>query len=77
LVTGQFRSTYAQPLDFWHLAQHFETLPTLGDTFIQDNPPVARVIAVTDEPHFLLDCYFNLICARPMPVFGVPGMTRF
>jgi len=74
LITGQFRSTYAQSLDVWHLAQEFETLPVLNSTFIQDNPPVDRVIATPAEPHFLFDAYFNLRCARPMPVYGVPGL---
>ena len=39
LITGQLRSTFAQPLDIWHLAQKFTALPTLNDTFIQDTPP--------------------------------------
>ena len=73
-VTGQFRSNYAQTLDTWHLSEEFQTLPTLGDTFMQDDPPVDRVIAVSSEPHFLFDSYFSYQCARPMPTFGVPGL---
>lgn len=73
-VTGKFRSADPQSLDIWHLAQEFATRPTLSDTFIRDNPPIDRIIAVQDEPHFLLDAWFNLKCARPMPVYGVPGM---
>ncbi|QCQ84632.1 major capsid protein [Blackfly microvirus SF02] len=74
LVTGQFRSSFPQTLDSWHLAQSFAGTPTLGDTFIQDNPPIARVVAVPTQPHFLFDSYFHLQCARPMPVYGVPGL---
>jgi len=73
-VTGQFRSNFAQTLDTWHLAQDFATLPSLSGQFIEENPPVDRVIAVQDEPHFLYDSYINLICARPMPIYGVPGL---
>lgn len=73
LITGQFRSSYATSLDIWHLSQDFGTLPTLNSTFIEENPPLSRVLAVTTEPQFLLDSYINLRCARPMPVFGVPG----
>lgn len=73
-VTGKFRSTYAQSLDSWHLAQKFENLPKLSPEFIVDNPPVDRVVAVPSEPQFLLDCWFNLSCVRPMPVYGVPGL---
>lgn len=74
LITGQFRSTAATSLDIWHLSQEFSSLPTLDPTFIVENPPVDRVIAVPSEPHFLLDTYFKMKCARPMPVFGVPGL---
>lgn len=75
LITGKFRSTYAQPLDMWHLSQKFDSLPTLSAQFIEDNPPVSRVIAVQDEPQFLLDTYFSLNCVRPMPVYSVPGLV--
>jgi len=78
IVTGQFRSNFAQTLDSWHLAQNFGSLPALNASFIVDNPPIARVVAVTNQPQFLLDTYFQLHCARPMPVFGVPGnIDRF
>ena len=74
IITGQFRSTYAQTLDIWHLAQKFTSLPLLNSAFIQDQPPVARVVAVPTEPQFLFDGYFNYKCARPMPMYSVPGM---
>ena len=73
LITGQFRSTYKTPLDIWHLSQKFSSLPTLSDEFIQDHPPISRVVAVPSYPHFLLDVKFNLKCIRPMPMFGIPG----
>lgn len=74
-ITGKFRSTDPQPLDGWHLAQKFSSLPTLSSQFIQDNPPVERVVAVTSEPQFLFDSYIRLKCARPMPVYSVPGLV--
>ena len=73
-ITGKFRSTYAQSLDSWHLAQKFDNLPKLNSEFIVDSPPVERIVAVQDEPQFLLDAWFNLNCVRPMPVYGVPGL---
>jgi len=72
-ITGQFRSIYATSLDTWHLSQDFSSLPVLDSTFIEEDPPIDRVIAVPSEPHFIFDSYFNLKCARPMPIFGVPG----
>lgn len=74
-ITGKFRSTDPQPLDSWHLAQKFSSLPTLSAQFIQDDPPVERVVAVTSEPQFLFDSYIRLKCARPMPVYSIPGLV--
>lgn len=73
-ITGKYRSTDPQPLDIWHLSQKFENVPRLSSEFIEDNPPIDRVIAVPSEPHFLFDSYISLHCARPMPAYSVPGL---
>lgn len=73
-ICGKFRSSDPQSLDLWHLAQDFESLPALNASFIEENPPMDRVIAVQDEPDLILDGYFSLKCARPMPVYSVPGL---
>jgi hypothetical protein len=73
-ITGQMRSNFAQSLDTWHLAQDFGSLPSLNASFIEENPPVDRVTAVASYPNLILDMYFKLKCARPMPTYGVPGL---
>jgi len=73
-ITGLFRSNAAASLDVWHLAQEFGSVPSLNPGFIEENPPIDRVIAVPAEPHFLLDCYFDFKAARPIPTFATPGM---
>jgi len=75
IITGKFRSTDPQPLDIWHLSQNFTNLPTLSAQFIEDDPPIARIIAVQDEPQFIFDSYFDLKCARPMPTYAIPGLV--
>jgi len=85
IITGEFRSNSedgttgnGNTLDSWHLSQDFSTLPILDSNFIIDKPPIDRVIAVPTEIHFIADFYHKLICARPMPLFGVPGnIDRF
>lgn len=72
-IAGQLKSSYAQPLDSWHLSQYFTSLPKLNSEFIEDNPPVERIVAVQDEPHFLMDVHFNLDLIRPLPLFGIPA----
>jgi len=76
-ITGLFRSTAAGTIDPWHLAQKFTALPTLNTTFIQDTPPVSRVVAVGSSANgqqFIVDSLFNNRAARPMPMYGVPGL---
>ena len=75
MITGKLRSDDAQTLDMWHLSQRFENLPTLSSQFIEDRPPIDRVVAVQSEPHFILDAWFRLRCVRPMPVRSVPGLV--
>lgn len=74
LITGKFRSQDPQSLDVWHLAQDFSALPALNSAFIQENPPISRVVATPDEPQFLFDSYMKYIMARPMPTYSVPGL---
>lgn len=76
-ITGLFRSTAAGTIDPWHYAQKFTSLPTLNATFIQDNPPLARNLAVgtgANGQQFLLDAFFNINAARPLPMYSVPGL---
>ncbi len=75
MITGKLRSTDPQSLDVWHLSQKFDNLPTLSAQFIEDNPPVSRILAVQNEPQFIIDSYIEMKCARPMPVYGVPGLV--
>ena len=73
-ISGSFRSNYPQSLDIWHLAQEFESLPSLNFGFIQENPPIKRIVAVPSEKDFLADIFTSLQCVRPMPTYSVPGL---
>lgn len=75
-ITGKFRSSVTSGnLDVWHLSQFFSNAPTLNEEFITENPPIKRIIAVQDEPEFLLDIGFKYMTVRPMPMFGTPGLV--
>jgi hypothetical protein len=73
-ITGKFRSDATGSLDVWHLSQDFANLPTLSSTFIEDNPPLDRLVAITNEPHILLDSHIEVRSARAMPTYSVPGL---
>jgi len=73
-ITGRLRSDAALSLDVWHLSQDFANKPQLNSTFIEDNPPINRVVVVPTEPHFILDTHIDCRTARPMPTYSVPGL---
>nr|QJB19381.1 MAG: major capsid protein [Microvirus sp.] len=76
-ITGLFRSTSAGTIDPWHFSQKFTALPTLNSTFIQDTPPLSRNLAVgaaANGQQLLLDAFFDIKAARPLPLYSVPGM---
>jgi len=81
MITGLFRSTAAGTIDLWHLAQKFTALPTLNSTFIQETPPLSRVLAVgasANGQQIILDAAIDVRTARPMPLYSVPGqIDRF
>ena len=65
----------ASSLSAWHLSEDFSSQPSLDDTFIQSNTrvPLDRAMAVPSEPQIFFDAFFDMRCARPMPLYGVPG----
>lgn len=75
IISGLLRSSAVGTLDSWHLAQEISSLPTLGNTFIQENPPMARIKADTTQPDFIMDMEFKYRCARPMSVDAIPGFV--
>lgn len=78
-ITGYFKSTVATPIDGWHYAQKFTSLPTLAATFIEDGSQavVSRTTAVgaaANGQQFLCDMVFTNHAARPMPMYSVPSL---
>jgi len=74
VITGKFRSGASGTLDIWHASQILPSNVALNEDFIQEDPPIDRLIATPDEPHVLFDAYFDYKCARPMPTYSVPGL---
>ncbi len=74
-LTGLMDVDHASTLASWHLSEDFAARPSLDDTFIQSNTttPLDRAIAIPSEPQFNADFFFDLKCALPLPLYGVPG----
>lgn len=78
-VTNLFRSTSTGNIDEWHLAQHFATPPTLNQTFIEDTPPMDRVLAAGSAAagmQYLADIMIHRSVVRPISQFGTPVTLR-
>lgn len=76
-ITGVMRSKAGLSLDVWHLAEDFDSTPALNDEFIQENPPIDRVIAVPEgsqTPQFICNFAFDETWYRPMGLYSVPGL---
>lgn len=76
-VTGEMRSSYAQSLDVWHLADYYQTRPSLSDAWIrEDAATINRVLAVSDNVSAQLFCdiYVRCLATRPMPLYSIPGL---
>lgn len=76
-VSGEMRSSYAQSLDVWHLADDYTQLPALSDAWIrEDMNTVDRVLAVTsaNSNQLFMDCYVQNWTTRPMPMYSIPGL---
>lgn len=75
-VTGRFRTYVSQTLAAWHLAQNFTSAPVLGKTFVEDNPPMDRILVNTDSDtlvqEYLGDFLIQREAVRPVPMFGTP-----
>ena len=74
-LSGLMRPDATGTLAAWHLSEDFASLPTLGSSFIESNTgtPLDRAISVPSQPQWIFDMYFDMKCARPMPLYGVPG----
>lgn len=77
-VSGEFRSSYTASLDVWHLALDFATRPVLNAAFIEEAPPVSRVLlSGSTAAEVMVDSFHKQTYVRPMARFGTPGLTRF
>lgn len=76
-VAGEMRSAYTTPLDSWHLADNYATVPSLSADWIrEDKTMLDRALAVTSRVsnQLIADFYIKADYARPMPVYSIPGL---
>lgn len=80
-IVGLYRPSAASNIAYWHTSQFFGGLPALNSTFITDDAATVTqrnfaAGATTANQQILADFYFDIKAARPLPLYGVPGLTR-
>lgn len=80
-IVGIYRTTAAGNIAYWHSSQHFSARPTLNSTFITEAADVTvqrnfAAGAATVGQQLLADFFFDIRCARALPLYGIPGLTR-
>lgn len=77
-ITGLFRPAATGTLAVWNVSQNFSGLPGLNSTFIANNMPIDRILAVATSvaPAFMADINYDFTHVRPMPLRSNPGIDR-
>lgn len=76
-ITGQMRSTYTAPLDFWHFGDKYDSAPSLSASWIkEDKANVDRTLAVKSSTanQIFMDIFIKIKATRPMPLYSIPGL---
>lgn len=76
-VSGELRSQSKMPLDAWHLADFYNSLPVLqSDWIFEDETNLNRSLSVDSSlaNQFVADFHIRLECTRPMPLYSIPGL---
>lgn len=79
LITGQVRSNYKQSMDYVHMADKYNSLPTLSPAWMKENPDnVDRTIFVSSKlaDQWLVDMVVEMEITDTIPLYSIPGIDR-
>lgn len=76
-VSGKMRSNAKDPLDFWHYADNYTSVPTLSQEWmVEGKAEIARTLIVQNEPQFFGAIRIANKTTRRMPLYSVPGLYK-
>ena len=78
-VTAEMRSTYPQSLDVWHYGDKYNSLPMLGEEWINETEIfVDRTLAVSHSisNQIQFNSLIEITATRPIPLYSIPGMLN-
>lgn len=79
IITGQVRSNYEQTMDYVHMADKYNELPTLSKEWMKENPDnVDRTIFVSSKiaDQWLVDLVVEMEITDTIPLYSIPGIDR-
>ena len=79
IITGEVRSNSGKGLDMVHMADIYESAPTLTPEWMKENPDnLDRTIYVTSQVtnQFIVDFVAEFEITTTMPLYSVPGIDR-
>ena len=75
-VAGEMRSVYTTPLDMWHLADHYNTTPSLSPEWLrEDKSNLDRCLAVTSAVSNQIICDFYIKTKTELYYNGLQDAT--
>jgi len=76
IVTGLLNPNIPNSMAPWTLANRFGALPTLSQSFIEQDRTALSDALVTGStgPDFIADFFFDAVYVRPMPMYSIPGL---
>ena len=75
-TTGPMRPQHSVTLAYYHLGQDFASRPALNETFMNEAPPMDRILQISTEADVRVDAFFQATHVRPIPPHGRPGLMR-
>lgn len=80
-ISGIYKPRAAGNIAYWHSSENFAALPALNSAFITDQAKTVvqrnfSAGASSLGQQLLADVFFNIRCARALPLYGIPGLTR-
>lgn len=79
IISGQVRSEYSNSMDYVHMADKYNSLPTLSSAWMKENPDnVDRTIFVSSSlsDQWLVDVVVEMEITDTMPLYSIPGIDR-
>lgn len=76
ICSGLMDPAVSGSLAYWNLANKFDSLPTLSQSFLkQGRNALSRCLSTgSSGPDFIADFAFKDIAVRPLPTYSIPGL---